>query len=391
MEPSSTRWWAVGCFALVTVLYAVGILLTRIAGQQDVLLEVATLAFFPFALVGVLIAVKRPGNSIAWLCLGVGLAWGLEQALWGVALYGLAHPGNISSPQTWAAFGNPFWVPGVFLGLTIILLVFPDGRLPSPRWRWFLRTSLVALVVVFLGTFVQPVTSGYGRPKLDNPLAPGGAFGGWALSVWEAGGIFILLFACVAGSVVSVVVRFRRSAALERKQLKWLAFAGVLCAAAFLPAILLADLFGEAVPLMASLTLAVLPVSIGIAVTRYRLYEIDRIVSRTVTYLLVVGILALVYAGAVGLITMAVPTESAVAVAGSTLAAAALFNPLRRRVQSWIDKRFHRARYDAERVIEGFTGNLRDGVNPNEVADGWRDIVAETMEPQGIAVWYRDS
>lgn len=103
MEPSSTRGWAVGLFALVTALHATGLTLARLAREHDVLLEVATLAFFPFALVGVLLAVKRPGNSIAWLCLGVGLAWGLEQALWGVALYGMAHPGTVSNPEIWAA------------------------------------------------------------------------------------------------------------------------------------------------------------------------------------------------------------------------------------------------------------------------------------------------
>jgi hypothetical protein len=131
------------------------------------------------------------------------------------------------------------------------------------------------------------------------------------------------------------------------------------------------------------------PVSFGIAVLRYRLYEIDRIVSRTVTYLLVVGLLGSVFFGVVTLITSLLPAESDLAVAASTLAVAGLFNPVRRRVQHWIDHRFNRARYDAQQVMASFAESLRDRVDPTEVSDGWRDVVAETMQPSAVSVWIR--
>ena len=173
---------------------------------------------------------------------------------------------------------------------------------------------------------------------------------------------------------------------------KWFAFAVVSLILATLAQETLADL--TPIPLLAwdllwGMAVLAVPVAIGLSVLRYRLYEIDRIVSRTVTYLLVVGLLGLVFFGVVTLITSFLPAESDLAVAASTLAVAALFNPVRRRVQVWIDRRFNRARYDAQKVMDAFAESLRDRVDAAELSDGWRDVVAETMQPSAAAVWIR--
>jgi hypothetical protein len=201
------------------------------------------------------------------------------------------------------------------------------------------------------------------------------------------------------GAAVSLAIKRGRTTGAERAQLTWVVFALVL----LVVTVCLTFVYvfgsiglgrgdpGDLAWSPAFLVMLLFPVSFGIAVLRYRLYEIDRIVSRTVTYLLVVGLLGLVFVGAVTLITSFLPAESDLAVAASTLAVAALFNPVRRRVQVWIDRRFNRARYDAQRVMDSFAESLRDRVDPVDVSDGWREVVAKTMQPATLAVWVRET
>jgi len=199
------------------------------------------------------------------------------------------------------------------------------------------------------------------------------------------------------GAAISLVMKRRHTTGAERAQLTWVVFALVL----LVVTVCLTFVYvfgsialgrgdpGDSAWAPAFLVMLLFPVSFGIAVLRYRLYEIDRIVSRTVTYLLVVGLLAAVFFGVVTLITSALPAESDLAVAASTLAVAALFNPVRGRVQGWIDRRFNRARYDAQNVMDAFADSLRDRVDATQLSDGWRDVVADTMQPETIGVWVR--
>jgi hypothetical protein len=199
---------------------------------------------------------------------------------------------------------------------------------------------------------------------------------------------FVLLAA------VSLVVRYVRARGVERLQVKWFAFAVV-----FVIALLVAqETIGNAVGIpeavgsyVFGLAVLTMPVAVSVSVLKYRLYEIDRIVSRTVSYAVVVGVLGLVFLGVVTVLTSLLPAESDLAVAGSTLAVAALFNPVRRRVQRWVDRRFNRSRYDAQKVMDGFAGSLRDRVDPDGVVQGWVGVVSETMQPSTVAVWVREA
>jgi len=381
--------WAVAAFVVVTALYGAGFALSQLAGERFSLARMVVLALFAFPVVGVLVAYRRPGNRIAWLCLGVGLAWGLEQFFWGIALYGIANPQTVSNPELWAAIGDSFWVPGIFIIPTFILMLFPDGNLPSRRWRWLQWLTGFTLSVVFVVTLLQPAQTGYGRPSIANPLHPAGDVGDVIFFMFDSGLIFGLLMACVVASVVSVLVRHRRSSGIERKQLKWLTTAGAVAACVFLPSIFLEEVYGETLPLAAGLTFVLIPVAIGMAVTRYRLYEIDRIVSRTVSYVLVVGSLAVVYLGGFFLVSEVLPFEDDLGVAAATLSVAALFNPVRRRIRSAVDRRFNRSRFNTERVMDDFSGSLQGSVDSDALVEGWVSVVSETMQPSAVAVWIR--
>jgi hypothetical protein len=368
--------------AFVTGLNVAGPLLTVLAGEPLWPNGVAGLALYPFAVVGALIVFRRPHNLVAWVCLMVGLGVALEGALWGAALYGFARPGAVPGPEVLAVLGDAFVMPSLFLIPTLLLLLFPDGRLPSPRWRWvaWLSGALLAGGLV-TGLFV-PETGGWGRPTVANPLALDGAE---FLDV-----VFLALFGCVAAAVVAVVRRFRSATGIVRLQLRWLASAGVCAILMWLVAIVVvADGDEQAAVALTLGGFALIPVAIGVAVLRYRLFEIDRLVSRTLTYALVVSVLVVVFAGGVLLVSSLFPLQGELAVAASTLAVAALFNPLRRRVQSRVDQRFNRARYDAEQELLRFVGRLRDEPDLDEITQGLLAASTRTMQPSAAAVWLR--
>jgi hypothetical protein len=319
---------------------------------------------------GALLVWRVPGNRISWLVLVVGFGLAilvlfdneasgeLGQIFTGMALFGIVLPGM-----------------GVFVPLW-----FPTGRVLTPRWRWVSITAALGVIGI-IGGWALLALQGAGSADVNACDSIG--------SCSNMAGLVLLLLA-VVGAIVSLVVRWVRSKGTERLQMKWL----VLAFGVFLIGVI-AEFGGFQYSLVANvflpLGLFLIPVAIFAAVTRYQLYEIDRILSRTVTYAVVIAFLGAVYLGAIAALTVVLPSDSPLAVAGSTLAAAALFNPMRRRVQGWVDRHFNRSRYDTERVISGFTGALRDEVDPERVVGGWVSVVNDTMKPASSGVWVRDS
>lgn len=392
MTPKS---WGIAVFGLTTGLYIAGLILVLMGGGQLWLNELLLPVVYAFAVVGFLIALKRPGNMIAWICLGGSFIWGLEVFSGGAVFYALSHSGEPGWLGAVAAIGFPLWIPGIFGLFPLLFLLFPDGRLPSPRWRWVLWVTVVGIPATYVFTVLVEEPYGYGRPSgIESPLA---VLGPW----FDRGGVMaealsalalLLQFFPVVAAIVALIVRYRRSSGLEREQVKWLATAGSTAVIAFIISIFLVDIYGETVGLLAALPFVLIPISIGIAVLRYRLYDIDRLLSRTVSYALVVGLLAAVFAGvAIGipqLLGMSGDTPPLL-VAGATLAVAALFNPLRRRVQAMVDRRFNRTHYDARREVDRLSDQLRNDVRLDEVTDEVLDVVAKTMQPARASVWIR--
>lgn len=361
-------------------------MLAGVSLWPDSVTTVLAPALYGYPVAGFLIAYRRPGNRVAWVCLAVGFSYALEELLWGVAQYGLAHPGTVPRPELWAAFGHPLWlvwVPGAIIFLT---LLFPNGRPPSPSWKWVPWAAGLLLGVGYVVSFFT-LPPRWGRPLIDNPLAGTlpSAVGGLVYV-----GLALLAVACLG----SLVVRYRRASGVERLQLKWLVTAGTAAVTIFI-AIAIPMNTGVlditvAAPMLA-LLLILFPASIGIAVLRYRLYDIDRILSRTVSYAVLVGLLAVVFATvAIGLPRLlGLPPTNQFLVAGATLAVAGLFNPLRRRVQARVDRHFNRARYDAQREVDRLAERLRAEVDVADLADEMLEVVTKTMQPSSVGVWVR--
>ena len=367
---------------LISAGCVVVIVLNRANGEG---IEVA-LSAAVFTLVGVLILYRTDGNRIGWVMAAIGLS---------LFVSGVAASADEESAIA-LAVGGALWLSW-FVLLGLLVYWFPTGRPVTPRWRFLgwlaVPMALIAASYVVAETMcVEVAPGGDCQVWVDNPIGitgvPDPEFGDFS----TVGYMVLIVFIVI--STASLVVRFVRSRGVERLQMKWFAFAVVSLILATLAQETLADL--TPIPMLAwdllwGMAVLAVPVAIGLSVLRYRLYEIDRIVSRTVTYLLVVGLLGLVFFGAVTLITSFLSAESDLAVAASTLAVAALFNPVRRRVQVWIDRRFNRARYDAQLVVDSFAESLQDRVDPVDVSDGWREVVAQTMQPATLAVWVRET
>jgi hypothetical protein len=329
-----------------------------------------------FSIVGVLIVFHRPGNPISWLCLGYSLVWASYLVIEAALTYENAHPGTIADPALLAALGYPLWVPGVGL-VAVLLLIFPDGHLLSPAWRPVAWALGITMSVLFVTSFFLPgeiQETGYVNPIGIEAMAP-----------WKEGApaytLVLLLVACLIASAISLALRYRRAESIERLQLKWLVAAALASAAGYVL------LFVWNFPVQ--LLWVTIPIAIGLSMHRYRLYDIDRVISRTFTYAVLVAVLALVYGAAVFLLGSLPQVESDLAVALSTLTAAALFNPLRRRVQAAVDRRFNRTRYDLDRVTEGFARSLQDTIDTEQITKRWVGVVTDAVEPGAIGVWVR--
>ena len=342
-----------------------------------------------FGLVGAIVVSRQPGNRIGWILSGVTLGVGVAVLASAYARFALVtEPGRwpFGSAAAWIATWA-FFLPVVLVVLLVVL--YPTGT--PTRWgRWVLRAFLFVAAVDAVIYAVRPGPVEGDTPP-DNPL---GIAGTQPLldSATEWLGNLLALIALIA--VVDAVRRFRSSAGAERLQFRWFLLAVAVFPAMFLAAGFLEEfVFGvegfDPVVIVFALWGNGTAVAIGVAVTRHGLFEIDRIVSRTVSYTVVVVLLAAVYVGGVTGLTSLLPDQSRLVVAATTLAVAALFNPVRRRVQAWVDRRFNRSRYDTQRVMDRFAGSLRDQVNSDEVVEGWVGVVSETMQPAAVGVWVR--
>ena len=349
-------------------------------------------AAIPAATVSTLLAVRRPGNPIGWLMfviLIIGASPSNEYDIW---VFRMHHGSELLGRVSLAV--QEAW-PLLLVAVAVLLWVFPDGKLPGGRWR---RPSVVLLIVglALAGLCTLPGIAAAARPVVR--VAPDGNPAG------SSTGVFVVLYiAVIALSLIAwltwLVIQipsYRHADGERRQQLKWLYSGGGVTLVAFILGIFVVPLAtGQSVgsgthPLrQAFLVVAfgALPVCLGVAVLKYRLYELDRIISRVVSYTLVTGLLVGVYAGLVLLLTRVLSASSPVAVAASTLAAAALFTPLRRRVQRAVDRRFNRARYDADKTVAAFAARLQDAVDLDSVQDDLTNVVHQALEPAHLSVW----
>jgi hypothetical protein len=342
---------------------------------------VAVVLIGSFATMGALLAWKRPGNRIGWLMSAVGL-------LYAVGVVGglLSDVQRTLTPTNWVGW---IWLTGVGLAVYVVLL-FPTGTLPSRRWRPVAWTAGLGLAAWILGNAFGPTIFTNG-PTARNPIGVTGPAG--HIFTILAGAGAALIAASGGAAIVSVAVRYRRAGTIERAQLKWLLYAVGLIVLALAGEVLAERIMGPGNAtnnLQNALTtgsVALVALAIGIAVLRYRLYDIDRIISRTVAYAIITGLLIGVYAGLVLLATQVLGIHSAVAVAAATLIAAALFAPVRRRVQHRVDRRFNRARYDAETTVAAFAGRLKDAVDLDTVCTDLASVVQAALEPAHVTVW----
>ena len=358
--------------------------------SSDALQAVVEVAFgLTFMVVGMVVARREPRNPIGWLLLlaAFGLVASFDGAAYAQLDY-LQHRGVLPLGQVAVLF-SPAWTYS-FMALPLIILLFPDGRLGAP-WRWPLRAYLALFAAFAVGTLSVAVAAW----RLRNPIDASGNLVGfnhpsganaWFGPVEGAGYVSLAVLAIAA--IVYQVRNYRRASGVRRQQLKWLGSGGVVCVV-FL---LLTSLWSNAPAIIGDLTpiaLAALPVTIGVGILRYRLYEIDRLVSRTLAYALLTGLLVGTFIGLVALTTNTLALSGRVGVAASTLVAAALFNPLRVRTQRLVDRRFNRARYDAEATVAAFTARLRDAVEIDAVRADLLDAVNRAVQPSQASIWIK--
>jgi hypothetical protein len=376
--------------ALLAVTFPVAV-----ANHLFVLHDVPTLVLIvTTTVVGVVVARHAPDNPMGWLILGLGVAQilSVEGTAWLQLDYHLHH-GRL--PLGWLALLlQPGWAPAIVL-FGLVILLFPDGRLPSRRWRWLLWPYLAVALVWLGGAWVISVAAIVGHRvavessgELFSLDHPGGGTAWWA-NVQNV--FFPLLAFTLLASVGRQLVSFAKSGDERRQQLKWALAGTAVSVVCGLMVFSLSDNSNAIVSAIGNAAIAgvpALPIGIGIAILKYRLYDIDRIISRTLAYTIVTGLLAGVYAGVVLLATQVLDIKSAVSVAGATLVAAALFSPLRTRVQRLVDRRFNRAGYDADQTVTAFAARLQDAVDLDGVRADLLTVVNRSLEPAHLSVWF---
>ena len=349
-----------------------------------------------YGTLGALIASRRPRNPIGWIFCAMAATLGLLCAAYGYADYALyATDDTLPGAELTAWLTNWLFMVPVFVAPCFLFLLFPDGRPASPRWRPVIWVVAVLAAVAILATALRP-----GRldahPLVENPLGLGGPFGGIVRVVEDvtevaAIGVFLV-------SLASMVVRLRRSRGRERLQVKWVSYAAVLTTTCFATSFLATLVPGAQVVADFFFLVGVagytgIPVAAGIAILRYRLYEIDILINRTLVYGSLTVMLVAVYAGSIvilqGFLRALTGQESQLAIVASTLTVAALFAPLRRRLQSFIDRRFYRRKYDARKTLEAFSAKLRDETDLEALNNELVGVVKETMQPADACLWLR--
>ena len=399
MSTRTAAWIAWSLCAVSVALMALALALLLLSGSAALPSELGSLwgtavqitVDFALPILGGLIASRRPDNLIGWIVCAAAVANAMDYFADGYATYALlAEPNSLPGGLVTAWVSN--WVPMLALGLLpFFLLLFPTGRLPSRRWRPVAVFAVLVYVVLPVGYAVLPgplITF----PSVENPLGHEGAAGEIVPGVGRVSAWMLFVLTSLV-SLVSLVLRFRRSRREERQQIKWVAYA-----AAIIAAYLLVDsIFGEALdpisPILSAIFFGSLWVAIGVAILKYRLYNIDLLINRTLVYGALTEILAAVYFGGIvvlqRLFVVLTGGKSTLAVVASTLVIAALFNPLRRRIQSFIDRRFYRRKYDVTKTLETFSAKLREETDLDALSDDLVGVVRETMQPAHVSLWLR--
>ena len=388
--PSRTAAWLAWSICAACVAGTIGGIVLAARNRQLDSGQVLGVVLLTYPVVGGLIAARQPRNPIGWELCALGLCFTLQFSSDPYARYTLlTSPGSLPGGVAVALVGGLTFAPIFVLTVVLLPLSFPTGRLLGPRWRLVVACGLAFMLLALVGNGLHPgnlVVSGVGTVR--SPIAVPAAWTPLLDHLLDLAALFLI--PSIGGAVASVVVRFRRARGVERQQLKWCSYAAALIPLPFiahdlLPPPIYTTLFIVILPL--------LPISIGIAIRRYRLYEIDRIINRTVVYGLLTAILGTGYAGVVlglaqlfGGINRPPPSW---AVAGATLAVAAAFRPAQRRVQAMVDRRFNRRRYDAARTVEAFVARLRQQLDLDALTTELLAVVDQTMQPARASLWLR--
>jgi hypothetical protein len=371
-------------WAIWVVIVVLGAVITPSAMNDGVLIFTSYLLFvLAFATVGALVSVRRPRNPIGWLFLLAGLSY----VIGGLSVTAADHgsPGAWHTLASW--LGAWIWIAGVGPVGTFGLLLFPTGRLASRRWRpvaWLAGAGLAALLV---GLATAPGATEDAR--VDNPIGLTAA--PWLPDLLQAAGGIALVLALV-GSVASLVARYRAGRPDERQQLKWLVYAASLVLLGVVVSLPVEAIGTDAAVnvsnAISTATVATVPIAMGIAILRHRLYDVDLVIRRTLVYAVLTATLAATYLALVLLVGLAVG-RSGFAVAVSTLAVAALFRPALARIQAVVDRRFYRRRYDAARTLEAFGSRLREELDLEALGTDLRGVVRDTVQPAHVTLWLR--
>jgi hypothetical protein len=389
MTVPNRRWlaWSPLVLSLAFLIIAGAIELASGTGEATAVIFLGALALV-FGVVGALIAARHSGNPIGWLFLAASVAASSTYLAEACAnSYIATRKGPPLLAELAATYDLVSWIPFAVAPTTFLLLLVPDGRLLTPRWRWIGWAAALGMAGSFIsGGIVAGPISAY--PQLENPI---GVASDSELLPFQVVPL-LLVAGGIVGSATSLIIRFRRASGEERLQLKWLALAGAMAGIT----ILLATTAGYAVlgddlsNILIMVSLMGLPIATGIAIMRYRLYDIDVVINRALVYGTLTAVLAGVYLSSVLLLQLILETftgGSGLAVAASTLGTAALFGPLRSRTQAVVDRRFFRSKYDATRTLERFSVKVRNEVDLDMLTTELREAIAEAVQPEHISLW----
>ena len=402
MSTRAASWLAWTACLLCVTLTAASLMLAFLNGRtlseffvEENIVMIATLTV-AFSVVGAMIASHRPGNPIGWIFCAAALFQGL--AVFGdeYATYALiTRPGSLTLGPEMSWLTEWIWAPGLGLILVFLPLLFPDGRPPSRRWQWVAWLGGISIVMIVVLAMVI-LWSERGTQLLRDPVNDE-AGPAWILDLLAGAVAFPLMLVAGLAAVISLFVRFRRARGDERQQIKWFATASALTLGFVFVLQTLNNthnsLLEAGLATVALILVPSIPVATGVAILRYRLYDIDRLINRALVYGLLTAMLAVVYLGSVvalqSVLRALTGQESTLAIVASTLAIAAMFNPLRRRIQAFIDRRFYRRKYDAAKTLEAFSAKLRDETDLEALNNELVGVVRETMQPAHVSLWLR--
>jgi hypothetical protein len=396
MSTRAAAWLAWSIWALCVPLTVFGGLLSLLTGSGQIsagsglgILFGVLLLMFPT--VGAFVVSRRPENPIGWIFCAVGLLASVGVFAESYAEYALHASSAPLFGVQYAAWLSSWTGPGLLLAAAFLFLLFPDGRLPSRRWRLVAWMAAIGSSLTALGVAFEPGPLEANR-SIDNPVGIGGTLGGVVEVLGVVGAIVLNVSVLLSG--ISLILRLHRARGVERQQLKWFVYSAAMMGGGFVASYLFSsELVNSIAWFLGILGFMVLPVATGIAILRYRLYDIDRIINRTLVYGPLTAMLALVYfGGVVGLqavLRSLTGQESTLAIVASTLAIAALFSPLRRLVQGFVDRRFYRRKYDAAKTLEAFNARLREETDLEALSADLVGVARSTVQPEHASLWLR--